>query len=260
MIERRYIRSDQGQLHLRTAGKAGDLPTLVMLHQVPNSGQVFAPVMPLLADRRRVIAIDMPGFGMSDPVPDPQTIERYAEVIGKALRDSAGEQIDIVGYHTGAAVAAVLANAGIVSVRRVAMIAVPVLTDAERAHFAALPPIPFDEAGEWARAEWQRSWTWRGPGQSIDDLLRSFAEKMRPNARRVGAAAIASFDMGVALRAVRQPLLIARPRDDLWEATARAEALRPDAVRVAIPEYGHGLWAAAPQKMAAILQDFFDRA
>ncbi|NBX40231.1 MAG: alpha/beta hydrolase, partial [Gammaproteobacteria bacterium] len=44
-------------------------------------------MMPLLADRRRVIAIDMPGFGMSDPVPDPQTIERYAEVIGKALRD-----------------------------------------------------------------------------------------------------------------------------------------------------------------------------
>ena len=168
-----------------------------MLHHVPNSGQVFAPVMPLLADRRRVIAIDMPGFGMSDPVPDPQTIERYAEVIGKALRDSAGEQIDIVGYHTGAAVAAVLANAGIVSVRRVAMIAVPVLTDAERAHFAALPPIPFDEAGEWARAEWQRSWTWRGPGQSIDDLLRSFAEKMRPNARRVGAAAIAAITSSV---------------------------------------------------------------
>lgn len=63
------------------------MPTLLMLHQVPNSGQIFEPVIPLLAEDRRVIAADIPGFGMSDPLPDPQTIEGYAEVIGKALRD-----------------------------------------------------------------------------------------------------------------------------------------------------------------------------
>lgn len=256
MIERLYIRADRGQLHLRRAGASDELPPLLMLHQVPNSGQVFEPVMPLLAKNRRVLAVDIPGFGMSDPLPDPQTIDGYATVIGRALRNIAAGPFDLVGYHTGAAIAAVLANTDVIPVRRVAMIAVPLLTDAERAHFAALPPIPFDEAGEWARAEWQRTWAWRGPGQSLDDLLKSFAEKLRLNARRIGAAAIASFDMAPALRALRQPLLIARPRDDLWEATARAEALRPDAVRIVLDEFGHGLWAAAPQKMATILQDF----
>lgn len=67
--------------------RGGPLPTLLMLHQVPNSGQIFEPVIPLLAEDRRVIAADIPGFGMSDPLPDPQPIEGYAEVIGKALRD-----------------------------------------------------------------------------------------------------------------------------------------------------------------------------
>lgn len=256
-IPRSYVVTDHGQLHLRTAGTGGPLPTLLMLHQVPNSGQIFEPVIPLLAEDRRVIAADIPGFGMSDPLPDPQTIEGYAEVIGKALRDVVPGPMDIVGYHTGAAIAAVLANTGIIEIRRVAMVSVPVLTDAERAHFAALPPIPFDEAGEWARSEWQRTWFWRGPGQRIDDLLKSFAEKMRPNARRAGARAIASFNMEPALRALRQPLLIARPRDDLWEATARAEVLRPDAIHVTLPEFGHGLWSAAPERMIAILKGFF---
>jgi hypothetical protein len=88
---------------------------------------------------------------------------------------------------------------------------VPVFTETERARFGALPPIPFDEEGDWAREEWRRSWRWRGPGQTRADVLRTYAEKMRPGARERGATAIAAYDMAGALRAVRQPLLIVRP-------------------------------------------------
>ena len=258
MIERHYIRTAHGQLHLRMAGKKGSRPPLLMLHQVPNSGQIFEPVMSALADERLVLAIDTPGYGMSDPLPDPQTIEAYASVIGSALHGWLDEPIDIVGYHTGAAIATVLANGDLLRVRRVALVAVPVLTDEERKEFAALPPIPFDEAGDWAREEWRRSWHWRGPGQTRDDVLKSFAEKMRPTARQQGARAIVAFDMAPALRALQQPMLIVRPRDDLWEATARAAALRPDAPCVTLPDFGHGLWSAAPDRMLKILKEFFD--
>lgn len=257
-IERRYLRTERGQLHLRIAGKTGPRPPLLLLHQVPNSGQIFEPVMPALAHDRCVIAVDTPGYGMSDPIPDPQTIEGYADVIGGAIGELVGEPLDVVGYHTGAAIAAVLATRSRPRVRRIALVAVPVLNDAERKEFAALPPIPFDEAGDWAREEWRRSWHWRGPGQTRDDLLKSFAEKMRPTARLQGARAIVAFDMTKALHAVRQSLLIVRPRDDLWEATARAAALRPDAPCVNLPDFGHGLWSVASERMVQILKEFFD--
>ena len=257
-IERGYLATANGQLHVRTCGQHGPRPPLLMLHQVPNSGQIFEPLMPALAEDRLVIAVDTPGYGMSDPIADPQTIERYAEVIGAALCEPISEPIDIVGYHTGAAIAAVLAAGDVVRVRRVALVAVPVLTATERKEFAALPPIPFDEAGDWAREEWRRSWQWRGPGQTRDDVLKSFAEKMRPTARYQGARAIVAFDMADALRALQQPLLIVRPKDDLWEATDRAIALRPDAPCIALPEFGHGLWSAATDQMVKILKEFFD--
>ena len=257
-IERDYLATARGQLHLRKSGQGGSRPPLVMLHQVPNSGQIFEPVMSALAEDRLVLAIDTPGYGMSDPIADPQTIEGYAEVIGHALRERITVPVDIVGYHTGAAIAAVLASSDLLRVRRLALVAVPVLTDTERKEFAALPPIPFDEGGEWAREEWRRSWYWRGPGQTLDDVLKSFAEKMRPSARQQGARAIVTFEMAEALRVLRQPLLIVRPKDDLWEATARAIALRPDAMCVTLPDFGLGLWSAAAERMVKILREFLD--
>jgi pimeloyl-ACP methyl ester carboxylesterase len=102
--------------------------------------------------------------------------------------------IDLIGYHTGAAIAVALATRGRLAIRRIMLVAVPVFSEAERASFGALSPIAFDEAGDWAREEWRRSWRWRSPGQSRSSVLRGFAEKMRPGARERGATAIAAYD------------------------------------------------------------------
>jgi pimeloyl-ACP methyl ester carboxylesterase len=46
----------------REAG-AKNAPTLLLLHGFPTSSHMFRELMPLLADRYRVIAPDLPGFG-----------------------------------------------------------------------------------------------------------------------------------------------------------------------------------------------------
>jgi pimeloyl-ACP methyl ester carboxylesterase len=139
------------------------------------------------------------------------------------------------------------------------LFAVPVFSAPERASFGAQPPIPFDEEGDWAREEWRRSWRWRGPGQSRESVLRTFAEKMRPGARERGARAIAAFDMAGALRASTTPLLLVRPKDDLWEATGRAFDLRPDVGHVELPDLGHGVWEVATRRVDEIVRQFLDR-
>ncbi|MEJ7875353.1 MAG: alpha/beta fold hydrolase, partial [Solirubrobacterales bacterium] len=49
--------------------RAGEGPTLVLLHGLGGSHVVWEPVMDLLARERDVIAVDLPGFGESDPLP-----------------------------------------------------------------------------------------------------------------------------------------------------------------------------------------------
>ncbi|MDX1515191.1 MAG: alpha/beta hydrolase [Woeseiaceae bacterium] len=166
----------------------------------------------------------------------------------------------LLGYHTGAGVALEMARLRPQRVRRIVLVAVPMLTAAEREAGAALPPIPFDIDGEFARTEWQRSWRWRGPGQPVESVLATFAEKLRPGVRDRGASAILRYDLEAVLADTEHPLCIVRVRDDLWDATERAHRLRPDARYVELPDYGHGLFHAAPERMNEIARDCLDEA
>ena len=258
-LRRAYVDAGPGQLHLRIAGPPNtdsERPPLVALHLVPNSGQVFDRFLPLISEDRTAIAFDLPGFGMSDPVDGPETIEAYANAILDGLDQLGIVEIDLLGYHTGAAVSAEIIRQRPQFVRRVILAAIPVLTQVERDRYAALPPIAFDEAGEFAKQEWQRSMHWRGPGQTVDSVKRTYAEKMRPGARERGATAVVGYDLGAVLPLIDKPTLVMRPKDDLWEATARARPLLSEALWVELPHYGHGLFEVAAGEMAALVDCF----
>lgn len=261
-VERAYVDSRFGQLHVRVTGPTGNSETrglpLILLHQVPNSSQVFETFMPLIAADRRVIAFDLPGFGMSDAVTGGETINNYAKAVLDGIENLGFDRIDILGYHTGAAVAVEIDRLRPALVRRVALVSVPILTEEEREQFAALPPIPFDESGEFAKQEWQRSMRWRGPGQSTESVKRTFAEKMRPGARERGASAVVGYDLAATLADLSKPLLIVRPKDDLWDATLRARPLAGDAVWIDLADFGHGLFEVAGDSMATIVREFFE--
>ncbi len=69
----------------REAGPV-DAPVLLLLHGYPSSSRMFDTLLPLLADRYRLIAPDYPGFGLSD-APSPEnfsyTFDNIAVVIQK---------------------------------------------------------------------------------------------------------------------------------------------------------------------------------
>jgi pimeloyl-ACP methyl ester carboxylesterase len=61
-----YRRITVGDLEIfyREAGRP-DAPTILVLHGFPTASQMFRDLMPRLADRFRLIAPDLPGFGQS---------------------------------------------------------------------------------------------------------------------------------------------------------------------------------------------------
>jgi pimeloyl-ACP methyl ester carboxylesterase len=64
-VHHRYATVGGRQLFYREAGPA-DAPAVVLLHGFPASSFMFRGLIPLLADRYRVIAPDHLGFGLSD--------------------------------------------------------------------------------------------------------------------------------------------------------------------------------------------------
>lgn len=259
---RTYFESRYGQLHVHHAlppgGGFDEATPLLCFHQSPMSGRVFRPFLELMARDRSVYAPDTPGFGESDGPAGEPGIADYAAAMLDFIDTMRFRSIDLLGYHTGSLIATELALARPARVRRLVLVAVPVLDAAERAEFRARPwPLPLAEDGSHLMTEWQRSLQWRGPGVTLDMLARGFAEKLRngPQAWR-GANAVMNYPVRERLAQVVQPTLVLRPKDDLWEPTARARGLLRDARFVDLPDYGHGLFEVAPGAVVDAIGDF----
>lgn len=121
---------------------AFDRPNLLMLHGFGNSLQSFRELAPRLADCCHVIAIDLPGFGLSDkPVDHDYHNGPQAEIMVAAAKALGLDRAIYVGHSLGGAIALqaairdpdaaglVLLNPGILStgVPKIVQITVPPL-------------------------------------------------------------------------------------------------------------------------------------
>ncbi len=80
-------------VYYREAGPA-DAPAVLLLHGFPSSGHMFRDLIPALADRYRVIAPDLPGFGETeapargafayDFATLAETVEGFVDALGLA--------------------------------------------------------------------------------------------------------------------------------------------------------------------------------
>jgi 3-oxoadipate enol-lactonase len=97
-----FVQLDGQRIHYLEAGQG--IP-LLLLHTGGASAHEFEDVMPLLADRYRVIAWDMPGHGDSDPIWRQRSIERYADDLRAFLDALAIDRAILVGVSIGGYIA-----------------------------------------------------------------------------------------------------------------------------------------------------------
>jgi pimeloyl-ACP methyl ester carboxylesterase len=89
--------------------EAGSGDAVLLLHANPRSHRYFRHVLPLLAPRFRAIAVDIPGFGNSHPLPASPSMRSIAECFVHFLDAMGFQRAHVVGLHTGNKIAAALA-------------------------------------------------------------------------------------------------------------------------------------------------------
>ena len=78
---------------------------MILLHGGLGSGEMFGPVLPMLAAAHQVIAVDLQGHGRTADIDRPLTLEDMATDVA-ALIDHLGlDHPDVVGYSLGGGVA-----------------------------------------------------------------------------------------------------------------------------------------------------------
>ena len=230
MIRRHYLDGTWGQVHLTEAG-AG--PPLVLLHQSPLSGGMFLPSLKSLAVAGfRAIALDMPGYGASDPPPGRQSVEAHAEALVGILDALGLDRVHLLGHHTGASIAAAFAARHGERLDRLVLNGLALLNEDERAFFAGFKfsaIAPRADGGHLVDA-WQQRLK-ATPGWTDIAAMHRHVVTMLANPDRYFWAfeAVFAHDLAADLVRIAVPtLVLTNSGDDLFAASTRAAASRPE--------------------------------
>ncbi len=102
-ITKHFVTVGQRRVHYLRAGQG---PSVAMLHASPCSSKVMRPLMDIFAQQFTCFAFDTPGFGLSDPLPvDSPSVEDFADALADTLGALGIAQVATYGRHTGASIA-----------------------------------------------------------------------------------------------------------------------------------------------------------
>ncbi|MEU3720154.1 alpha/beta fold hydrolase [Streptomyces californicus] len=96
--------------------RTGSGEPLLLLHGIGHHLQAWEPVTRVLAGEREVIAVDLPGFGVSPPLPDgvPYDLPTVASVLGAFCAELGVDRPHVAGNSLGGLIALELGRAGLV--------------------------------------------------------------------------------------------------------------------------------------------------
>lgn len=250
VLSRRYIDGPYGQLHLRESGRGGT--PLLLLHQSPLSGAMFGAAMPLFADAGfHAVAMDTPGYGQSDRPAEPVGMAGYADAIPAVLDALGWEAAHLLGHHTGAAIAANFAARHPDAVDMLVLNGVPLLSEAERAHFAQFrfAPLELQADGGHLIAAWNQRLAASPDWTDLEAMHRYVVELLaNPRDYHLGFTAAFAHDLRADLLAIRAPtLVLTNSGEDLYEASKRATLLRPDFAFAALDGGTHDIVDEQPE-------------
>jgi pimeloyl-ACP methyl ester carboxylesterase len=255
--------------------EAGDGEPLVLIHGLATTRLIWRRVVPLLAEERHVLALDVPGFGASTPAGPGFDLEAVADAIDDGLRDAGVEEpYDLVGHSMGGAVAVTLAVRRPERLRRLVLCApaglapMPARTAAalgvaaERLVAVRRLAAPLADRG-WARRLLLFGGALDGAAVPPEEV-RAMILASRGSARISPAlATVAACDMRPLLARLETPLGAVWGAQDLVVPARRADVLRelrPDVPIEVIDRAAHVAMMEKPHEFTQALNAVFTAA
>lgn len=136
-MKKMYVDGPFGQVHARVLGEG---TPLVLLHQTAWSSLQYKNAMPFLADKGfKCIAIDTPGYGLSDGPKAPPSVADYADSLRATFSGLGLDKPIVVGHHTGVSIGVAFAAKYPDAVGKLILHGVPIYTEEEREQRLAKP-------------------------------------------------------------------------------------------------------------------------
>jgi pimeloyl-ACP methyl ester carboxylesterase len=265
---------DTGTVQIAHAESAASGPVLLVIHGVTSRWQDWLPVLPVFAQRWRVVAVDLRGHGGSGHVEDGYGLMEYVSDVAALLGHLGDEPAAVMGHSLGAMIAIGLAAEHPDRVRAV------VLEDPPLGAFNGQPFVNRPEHGRFvAMRELARA------GHAQAELARLLAAEMPganalvPRARArslcqidpdvlsaiIENRSIEGYDLGARLQQVQAPTLLLQGNTERGGALSDAEAawaaaLLPDCVHISLPDVGHGIHSEQPVQFGQMVTSFLESA
>jgi pimeloyl-ACP methyl ester carboxylesterase len=152
-----YVDFEGAQLAVRSMGALSDDTPVLLLHHSPGSSRVYETEMLALGPHLPVLALDLPGHGESDALPDnPQDHGTWVRAVCQVLDHLGVAKVHLWGHQGGAALACALA---VQCPQRVATVSLdaPLWVDAAMRDTMLEHGIP-DVHPSWEGVHWLRAW------------------------------------------------------------------------------------------------------
>lgn len=257
-----YAPTPMGEVHFRLVGK-GKGPTLMLLHQTPWSMVEFAEIQNCLAERGiRSLAIDTPGYGMSDAPAGKPTIAQYADTLVPVLNSLHIQRVVVAGHHTGSAIAAAFAARHPERTVGLMMHGTPLYTAEERSQRLNAKQRSRDLSEDGAHLsdyyKYIRDYAGRNPRTKVTATWSVF-NWYEAGVNDVAHDAVFRNDLGADLAKVRAPVLIlSDAKDSLHGNDLRAAKRYPRFRYLQFSEDGAHALMIDPARWANVAAGFLD--
>lgn len=257
-----------GRVALYWAGPAKGEPVVLVHGLGKPAARDWARVIPALAQRYRVYALDLPGFGESDKGNHLYTPDNFARVIESVLEKRVPRPFTLVGHSMGGPVALAYAAEYPQRVSRLVLVdAAGVLHRSVYAEFlmrvAAQRAIGLDSP--WfesvVRAIQIRAENWPLRGELALERAGVRRRLLRGDPSAISAFAMVEHDFSRTLREIAVPTLVVWGADDIIAPLRTGQALAsaiPHARLVVMEGAGHAPMVQMPNRFNPILLDEID--
>jgi len=268
------VRVDERTLAYREVGSG---PEVLLLHGWPTSSFLWRRVMPVIARERRVLALDLPGFGASDkPTDVTYHLPFFTAAVGGFLNARGIERVDLAVHDLGGPIGVRFALDDPDRVRSLALLNTLLypedMTRPLRKFADGLrTPGKRERLTSDAALEVALRFGTADESSVTEEAIAGIVEPLRSDADRLALAKAGSdipdaafAELARELPCLTLPVRVIYGQEDrilraIAETVTRIRRDLPQAEVTALPGRGHFLQEDDPDRVGALLAEFFPR-